>query len=293
MGGLSGECTWLIIAVTCLVSFLGFRSRQIEERYIFCPETILAGKEYYRLITAGFLHADWNHLFLNMLSLYLFGPSVEFFVGRGSFLLVYLGAIMGGNLLSLYMHRHHDYRAYGASGGVCGMIFAFVLLWPSRGISLFFIPFYIPGWLYAIGFMAWSFFGMRAARDHIGHDAHLGGAIVGLLIAAGLQPEIAIEHWKIFGLILGVAVLLLVYVWVNPMFLPVASFARRGWKGKKRQPNLPRYKQETARMDAILEKISKQGIQSLTEEEKKLLDEMSGKYRRRSESEKPKSDLAI
>src|SRR5262249_11658832 len=154
----------------------------------------------------GFLHADWRHLGLNMISLYFFGPALEVLFGADQFLAIYLGSIIGGNLLSLYVHRHHEYRAYGASGGVCGVIFAHILLWPGGSIGFFMLPVAIPGWLYAILFMAGSFYAMKAGRDNIGHDSHLGGAIVGLLITAALQPWAVRQNWQIFLLILGAAV---------------------------------------------------------------------------------------
>src|SRR5207237_4237613 len=113
---------------TGVCSFFGFRSYAVEEKYIFDLERILAGKQYYRLVTSAFLHADWRHLILNLLSLYFFGSSVEMSLGTAQFLLIYFGAVIGGNLLSLYVHRLHDYRAYGASGGVCGIIFAYILM---------------------------------------------------------------------------------------------------------------------------------------------------------------------
>src|SRR5882672_6773461 len=116
MNGLITLCNFLLIVATVLVSYLGFRSREIEEKYIFHPERILAGKEYYRLVTSAFLHANWRHLAFNMFSLYLFGGPVEMYVGKAQFLSIYFGAVIGGDLLSLYVHRHHEYRSYGASG---------------------------------------------------------------------------------------------------------------------------------------------------------------------------------
>src|SRR5882762_4294217 len=168
------SCTMLLMLLTGVCSYFGFRSYAVEEKYIFNPERILAGKEYYRLVTSAFLHADWQHLSFNMLSLFLFGNAVELAAGKTQFLAIYFGAVVGGNLLSLYVHRHHEYRAYGASGGVCGIIFAYILLFPGASISQFLMPLAIPGWLYAIGFMVASFLAMKAHRDNVGHDAHLG-----------------------------------------------------------------------------------------------------------------------
>ena len=285
-------CNLLVILLTVAVSYAGFRNPWVAEKCIFRPESILAGKEYYRLVTSALLHAGWSHLLWNMVSLYLFGGILEWSLGRTNFLLIYFGSVIGGNLLSLYVHRNHDYRAYGASGGVCGIIFAYLLLFPGAGITLYLaVP--IPGWLYAIGFIVISFIAMKGARDNIGHDAHLGGAIVGLLIAAALHPEAALHNWKIFLLVLVPAVVLLIYLWLNPLSLPVPSFFDRPFRVKSGRPALPRHKQETLDVDAILDKISRSGADSLTTDEKAVLETVSGKLRRREESKKPKSGLAI
>src|SRR3974390_2787928 len=229
---MSASCNLLVILITCVISYLGFRNREVEDKYIFNPESILAGKEYYRLVSSAFLHAGWGHLFWNMFSLYSFGNVIELLYGRGEFLLIYFGAVVGGGLLSLYVHRHHHYFAYGASGGVCGIIFAHILLLPGSGVNMYFIPVSVPGWLYAIGFLIGSFYAMKAGRDNVGHDAHLGGAIVGLLIAAALNPVVTRYNWRIFVIVLVAAIALLVYLWNNPLLLPVSVFSGRDRPGK-------------------------------------------------------------
>jgi membrane associated rhomboid family serine protease len=285
-------CNLLVILLTVAVSCAGFRYSWVEEKYIFRPESILADKEYYRLITSGLLHSGWSHLLWNMVSLYLFGPILEWSLGRTYFLLIYFGSVIGGNLLSLYVHRHHDYRAYGASGGVCGIIFAYLLLFPGAGIMVYLaVP--IPGWLYAIGFIVGSFVAMKKAKDNIGHDAHLGGAIVGLLIAAALRPELALYNWKFFLLVFVPTVLLLVYLWLNPLFLPVPPLFGRPFRARRKRPALPRHKLEALEVDAILDKIRRTGADSVTAEEKAVLEAVSEKLRRREESRKPESGLAI
>jgi membrane associated rhomboid family serine protease len=287
-------CTWALIGVTCVTSFRAFRSFSLEEKYIFNPEAILAGKEYYRLLTSGFLHADIRHLGFNMLSLFLFGRGVELALGPAQFGMVYFGAILGGNLLSLYVHRHHDYRAYGASGGVCGIIFASILMNPGGVISSLYFPIAIPNWLYAIGFLLASFYGMKEQnRGNIGHDAHLGGAIIGFLLVAGLHPDYVRDNLRIFGIVLGVSVMLLIYLWRNPLFLPASVFSGFAPGKQKRRKKVPKHKRESLQIDAVLDKISRSGVDSLSAEEKALLDEVSGKYQRRAESRKPKSGLAI
>jgi membrane associated rhomboid family serine protease len=285
-------CSLLLIVATCVVSYAGFRSREVEEKLIFRPESILAGKEYYRLVTSAFLHSGRSHLVWNMVGLYVFGRLIEWSLGVTDLLLIYFGSVIGGGLLALYVHRHHDYLAYGASGGVSGIIFAYLLLFPGAGIQLYFaVP--IPGWVYAIGFMVGSFVAMKRAKDNIGHDAHLGGAIVGLLVAAALHPKAALDNWTIFLLVLVPAILLLVYLWLNPLFLPIPSFFDRVVRARNQRSQLPAYKQETKRVDALLEKIARDGVDSLTAAERAFLQRVSGKYRRRAESKKPESGLAI
>ena len=285
--------TFLVIVVTCVVSYQGFKSADFERKYIFNPHAILVGKEYYRLVTSAFLHANWQHLIFNMMSLYFFGRHLEFYPGNLEFLLIYFGAITGGSLLSLFVHRHHHYTAYGASGGVCGVFFAFILLYPGSGVALFFIPLSIPGWLYAIGYIAYSFFGMKEHRGDVGHDAHLGGAIIGFLIASGMHPTAVLDNLLVFSIVLVAAVLLLAYLWWNPLFLPLSTFFDRPTQWRPKSSSLPTHKREALKVDAILEKIAQKGIHSLTPEEKATLGEVSHKYQRRSDSAKPRSGLSI
>jgi len=294
MNGSVALWSWLVIGLTCLVSWLSFRSRAVEEKYIFEPRAILAWKEYYRLVTSAFLHANWWHLLCNMVSLYFFGPVLETVYGPQRFLLIYFGSVIGGDLLSLYVHRHHEYRSYGASGGVCGVIFASILLFPGMSIASFPLPIPIPGWFYAILFMAGSFLAMKANnRGNVGHDAHLGGAIVGLLVAAALEPRMARANWKIFLLVAGASILLLAYLWLNPLLLPLRSFFGSDSKSRARLPKRPSYQHESLKIDAVLEKVGKSGMDSLSVEEKMFLQDVSWKYRSRSQSNKPDSGLAI
>jgi hypothetical protein len=228
-----------------------------------------------------------------MFSLYLFGGAVELLVGEAHFLAIYFGAVMGGSLLSLYIHRHHEYRAYGASGGVCGVIFAYILLFPGANILVFPLPIGIPAWLYAIGYLAGSFYGMRTGIGNVGHDAHLGGAIIGLLIAAGLHPSSVRSNLTMFLIVLVVAVLLLIYLWVNPLYLAPSSPFARAARPAGLRPTPRQIQEPDSTIDDILEKVSKRGIHSLTKEEQALLAEASERARRRARTKKPESGLVI
>jgi len=227
------------------------------------------------LFSCGFLHLNWLHLLLNMFSLYSVGVAVELDAGIPTFLIIYLGSIVGGSLLSLYLHRnHHSYLALGASGGVCGIIFSFIFLFPGARMGFFFIP--LPGWLYAILFILISFFGLRNRLGNIGHDAHLGGAIIGLLITTALRPSIVVQSPIVYAVVMGLSVVLFIHLYRNPLFMPgLNPFSPTYWRRKRAEAQARRLaKQEwedKETMDRLLTKISRSGMESLTASEMRRL----------------------
>ena len=146
---------------------------------------------WYQMITSGFLHGSFGHLFVNMLTLFFFGRTMETVLGGMRFLVLYLGSLFFGSLLTLILHRHDSsYRAIGASGAVSGIVFGFVLFSPFAPIYMFLLPIGIPAILFAIGYVALSIYGARASLGHIGHAAHLGGAIGGVILTIILYPDV-------------------------------------------------------------------------------------------------------
>ncbi len=181
--------TILIIAVTSIISIMGFNNPALFDRFKFSTYGILERKQWDRLFTSAFLHADWMHLIFNMLTLYFFAPSIIGYLGVFPFLLIYFGAILGGSLLTLFMHRRDlSYTAIGASGGVSGVLFGAIALDPHIGIMFMFIPIPIPGWIFAIIYLAYSIYGMRNTIGNIGHTTHLGGAVIGFVLAIVFYP---------------------------------------------------------------------------------------------------------
>ena len=187
----------IVIAVTAIISFIAFSNAALFEKYKFNVGAIKHHKEYIRLISAGFLHADMMHLLFNMLTLYFFGPIVVQAFGVIGFLVVYFGSVLLGNLFSLYLYKNQDwYSAIGASGGVSGILFASIAMIPDLGIYFFFIPIAIPGYIFGLLYFSYSVYMMLNPKPHdnIGHAAHLGGAAFGLVYAVALQPEDALKN---------------------------------------------------------------------------------------------------
>jgi membrane associated rhomboid family serine protease len=181
--------TLAVVIVTVLTSISAFNNPMLLMSYVLDVQSVRRG-EHIRLISSGFFHNDWQHLIFNMFSLYVFGVELERIGGTVVFLAIYFGAIVGGSILALFIHRKEEYRAVGASGGVCGVIFATIFFAPGMSIYLFPFPFATPAWLFAILFIGFSAYAGKQRRDNIGHDAHLGGALVGLAIGTTFYPAI-------------------------------------------------------------------------------------------------------
>lgn len=169
-----------LIAVTVLITLIAWSDKKIEDRYIFHVHPIKAHKDYIRLISSGFLHSGPLHLLLNMYVLWLFGRYLEFRIGPVGYLFVYFAALIGGSLWSLMEnHRNPLYRALGASGAVSGVVIAFCMFEPFTMLSFFFIP--MPALVFAVLYIGISAYlsTNHPGLGNIGHDAHLGGALVG------------------------------------------------------------------------------------------------------------------
>ena len=280
--------TIAMIILTVSISLQGFDRPELVEKYLFEPERILERKEYYRLFTSALVHADGAHLLFNMFTLFSFGSKIEIAAPAGTFAcaLIYLASVLGGDLLALYLHRHHKYRALGASGGVCGIIFAAIMLFPGMSLYMFFIPVPIPASLYAIVFVVISVWGIRSQRGSIGHDAHLGGAIIGLLTTAVFYPTMILHNLILFFAILGVSAAGLAYLYNSPGYLPKSrGFSQSPWKSfwsrQKRRKQTKQWITDEEAIDRLLDKAIEFGMESLTDQERQELERLAQKRRKR------------
>ncbi len=191
----------IIIGANILLSLKGFKDFSFFEKYKFNIGGIRRGEQI-RMLTSGFLHVDMMHLFFNMFTLYFFAPTVIKFLGNTKFLIVYFGSLLVGNLFSLFFHKdEYHYSAVGASGAVSGIIYAGILFRPDMSLYLMFIPIPIPAYIFGIGYLLYSIFGMKNKIGNIGHDAHFGGAVGGYGITLILAPWLFQENPFMIGLL--------------------------------------------------------------------------------------------
>jgi membrane associated rhomboid family serine protease len=183
--------TIYIVIITSAISIIAFSRPELMYRFQFNPYQVYHRRQYYRLLTHALLHADWVHLFINMLVLFSFGNAVEHYFhilgNRGilmfpgiTYLALYIGAVIAASLTTLYKHKdNHWYNSVGASGGVSAVIFTSIFFAPWQNLLLYaVIP--IPGIIFGVLYLAYSHYASRKFSDNINHDAHFIGAVFGL-----------------------------------------------------------------------------------------------------------------
>jgi membrane associated rhomboid family serine protease len=264
-----------ILLVTFLVSYKGIKDPDYLDQYAFRVKDIRYGRQYYRLVTSGLLHTSWVHLVLNVMTLYCFSSSVEMMVGYRNYLLLYVASLVGGNLFSLFLHRDEDdYTAVGASGALSGLVFAAIALYPGMRVGL--LGVYMPGWLYGLLYVVISAYGITARRDNIGHDAHLGGGLVGLLTVLAIQPELLRANYLAVAAILLPAISFFYLLIKKPQGLLLGNLFKASSNYQTIDDKYySRQKQQEENLDLLLDKISHKGLESLSVREKKQLEELS------------------
>ncbi len=182
--------TLILIIVTAAISFLAFNNHKLYNDLIMYPPAIRKG-QYYRFLTAGFIHADLMHLAFNMITLWFFGNALEGYMNKFfpyAFVIFYLVAITLSDIPSYLKNKDNSrYASLGASGGVAAILFAFIVLAPWQTIFLFFIP--VPAIVFGVAYMIYSQYMSRKGGDNINHDAHFWGAVIGVVGILILDPN--------------------------------------------------------------------------------------------------------
>jgi membrane associated rhomboid family serine protease len=178
--------TLVIIILTTVVSINGFNNRETFLKLQFNPYQVHHRKQWYRLLSHSMLHADYAHLFINMFVLYSFGTALEYYFayffgtkGMYIYILLYISSIAFASIGGLIKHKdNHYYNAVGASGAVSAVVFAAIFFAPLNKI-LFFMVLPIPGIIFGVLYLVYSYYMSKKANDHVAHDAHFFGAVYG------------------------------------------------------------------------------------------------------------------
>lgn len=264
----------LIIVVIAFTTYKGLSDTMFKEKYIFHTDAILMGKEYHRMITSGFLHGDWFHFAFNAVALSSFGAFAMYAFGTIGFLFLFFGSMIAGSALSLFVHRNHgDYRALGASGGVFGLLYSTIVVAPFSKLSIMLLPFQFPSWAFGLVLVVLSIIGIKKRIGNIGHDAHLGGAVFGMILTAVLKPSSVSENLWAYALLGVPSIAFIIFIIKNPSYLLVDSMSVKPFLPKS--PKLKPKRSEQEELDYLLEKIASKGLGKLTAKEKKRLDELS------------------
>ena len=201
--------TLIMVLVTCGLSFYAWNKPELLHKWILNSYRVKNNNEYYRLLTSGFIHADYMHLAFNMFSLYFMGEALEqafgmLFGSAGAiyYVVLYILAIVASDLPSFFKHqKDRSYNSLGASGAVSAIIFAGIMFFPTADILLFaVVP--IPAFIFGVLYLAYSYYQGRNSMQPVNHDAHFYGAVFGVIFTILVYPPVIshfinqILHWR-------------------------------------------------------------------------------------------------
>jgi membrane associated rhomboid family serine protease len=188
----------LIFAITLAASFYCFQNPHVARNWMLNPYSFVREKRYHTVITSGFIHGDLQHLLFNMITFFFFAFQLEKIMvslagvaGHFHFAAIYLISLVLSDVTTIYKHRNNpDYYSLGASGAISAVLFSFILFAPTEKIFLFFVPIGIPSPIFAVLYVAYSIYAGKRGQDNINHEAHLSGAVLGVLLTIIFYPGI-------------------------------------------------------------------------------------------------------
>jgi membrane associated rhomboid family serine protease len=182
--------TLVIIVLIVIASIAAMISPRLRELAVLRPYLIARGSGYWRVVTSAFIHADLAHLIFNLVTFYSFGFALERVIGTGRFVLLYVLGLLASNIGTCIKHRNEpDYASLGASGAISAVLFASIVYFPGSKLFILPIPIPIPAPLFAVAYLAYSYYSSRYSKGRINHDAHIAGALTGLLFVAATDPQ--------------------------------------------------------------------------------------------------------
>lgn len=209
-----------LLLLIAIFSVYGFVNADFFERYLFSVSAIRGHKQYDRFLSAIFLHAGILHLAFNLYAFYVFSSSMEAYYGHLFLLALFFISGVGANLITLFLKRNQPaYTAVGASGAVSGIIFSSIFLFPDISIGIFPLPFMLPGWLFAILYVFISLYAAAKETGNIAHEAHLGGALLGMFVTFAFYPSILLQQPLLSAVLILPIVALLLASYKDPYLL--------------------------------------------------------------------------
>jgi membrane associated rhomboid family serine protease len=190
-----------IFAVTIATSLIGlFAAPRLIDRSLFRPYWFLRRRQYDTLVMSGFVHADIGHLLFNMITFYFFAFPLERYIGTAKFVVLYFLGLAVSHSWTYFRHRDNtEYASLGASGAISAVLFAYIVYFPTTTLMILPIPVPIPAPLFAVGYVAYEYWAGRQQRGRINHDAHLCGALFGVLFVAVTEPSAFARLLEIIG----------------------------------------------------------------------------------------------
>jgi len=262
--------TVAIAATIASCSFWGMKNEALQRKFAFNIQNTFNRQQYFRLITSGFFHVNWTHLIVNLIALLTFGSGIETAFGGMFLTLIFLSSLIGGNILAYFIHRQNPfYMSVGASGAISGLVFATIAFQPL--LSFLFIP----NWLFGVLYVVYTVYAIRSNRTDVGHAAHLGGALIGLLVCIALNPNLIEHNWLPILLILLPGATVIFIMIQKPEWILISKQSQKEYAITFEDRYNKTKNDQKQRVDEILEKINKQGLESLTKKERQILDDYS------------------
>lgn len=195
--------TIILIGVTSIISLIAlYGNEKVYEVGMLRPYRTVRKNTWYEVITSGFLHGSLSHLLVNMFVLFFFGSVMEQVLGSMHFLGLYFSGLAFSSIPSLALHRGNpNYATIGASGAVEAVLFSYIFVFPTEKLILLLLPIPIPAWLFGIAFLAYSIYSGQKGSMKINHEAHIAGAIWGILYLLIFVPNSVDHILTVFGLL--------------------------------------------------------------------------------------------
>jgi membrane associated rhomboid family serine protease len=181
----------ILFVVTIVLSLIAFYNERIYGAFMLHPYSIARGQRVYTIITSGFIHRDWMHLFFNMFSFFAFAFQLEYTLGHWQFALLYMASLILSDLPTISKHKDdYGYHSLGASGAISAVVFSFIMFNPMAELQIFPIPIPIKAIIFGVLYLVYCVYASKQSRDTINHDAHFFGALSGVMITILLYHEV-------------------------------------------------------------------------------------------------------